>query len=458
MAVKADRWREAAFGRRAPAVAAFGLAVWPSLVPACAADLPSKAAAPQASYLAICNVGGMAGFTIPGTATCLKIGGYVDVGLAEGNISKQYGLQFEGVPGSSPVTSADTTAFSNRDSFGTLGHVQLSFDARTNTAYGPLRAYAEFQANRTSGFEATADGMALNVGYFQWAGFTGGKVGSFFSYLAGGPSWYDFYSPDRFNGNQPTLIGYTANFGSLSASVSIEDTIGARVNGSINGGFTNQYFGTKYPDLVAAVRTEQTWGSAQISGVLHNTHVLGVSNDEGNFWGGAALLGVTYNLPGQTGDRIAAQAVVSHGALGYSGLSNTAWSPLDQGLNLNGNGTIFQLTDALNYDTGQWSIPTAWSVAALYHHYFSPQFSVAPEVSFASVTYSGSPAMISAHATSVIVGGTAYYNPVPHLGFQLGIIYQRTHQDVPAGYDPAGAPFHANSSGVAATLQIVRDF
>ena len=41
-----------------------------------AADLPTKKAAP-AEYVKICNVGGMAGFIIPGSDTCLKIGGYI---------------------------------------------------------------------------------------------------------------------------------------------------------------------------------------------------------------------------------------------------------------------------------------------------------------------------------------------------------------------------------------------
>ena len=41
-----------------------------------AADLPTKKAAP-AEFVKICNVGGMAGFIIPGSDTCLKIGGYV---------------------------------------------------------------------------------------------------------------------------------------------------------------------------------------------------------------------------------------------------------------------------------------------------------------------------------------------------------------------------------------------
>src|SRR6202020_1231936 len=41
-----------------------------------AADLPTRKAAPV-EYVKVCNVGGMAGFVIPGSDTCLKIGGYI---------------------------------------------------------------------------------------------------------------------------------------------------------------------------------------------------------------------------------------------------------------------------------------------------------------------------------------------------------------------------------------------
>jgi hypothetical protein len=54
-----------------------------------AADLPTKKAAP-AEYVKICNVGGMAGFIIPGSDTCLKIGGYITAQVEGGNLEKSY--------------------------------------------------------------------------------------------------------------------------------------------------------------------------------------------------------------------------------------------------------------------------------------------------------------------------------------------------------------------------------
>ena len=108
---------------------------------------------------------------------------------------------------------------------------------RQYTPYGVLRGYAEIEADNSNGFEVTGAPFLLNVAYVQWAGLTAGKVGSFFSYLAGGPAWYDFYSPDRVSGNQPDVFAYTATFSQgLSATLSFEDAVGAQVNGPFNGG------------------------------------------------------------------------------------------------------------------------------------------------------------------------------------------------------------------------------
>ncbi|MGA2793229.1 MAG: porin, partial [Roseiarcus sp.] len=258
-----------------------------------AADLPTLKAAPIA-YVQTCNVGGMAGFVIPGTETCLKISGYVNLEVAVGNVERQSGLAFTGVPGASPVTSQEIASAKSMDTLGFLARGQVDFDVRQQTSYGVLRGYAEIQGINSNGFESTANGMIVNVAYVQWAGLTAGKVGSFFSYLAGGPSWYDVYSPDRVSSNQPDVLAYTATFGGgFSATISFEDGTSADVNNGFNGGFNNTYLGERYPDVVAAVRADETWGSAQLSGVAHNTRAIGVSGDTADIWGYAFLAGAT---------------------------------------------------------------------------------------------------------------------------------------------------------------------
>jgi hypothetical protein len=65
--------------------------------------------------------------------------------------------------------------------------------------------------------------------------------------------------------------------------------------------------------------------------------------------------------------------------------------------------------------------------------------------------------MISTTANSVLGGIIAHWDPVAHLDFQAGIMVQATRQATPAAYvGPASFPI--NSSGLAGSLSITRDF
>ena len=106
---------------------------------------------------------------------------------------------------------------------------------------------------------------------------------------------------------------------------------------------------------------------------------------------------------------------------------------------------------------GAWSYPTTWSAAAYFEHHFSSQFIISPEISWAYVQYSNSPAMISTHASSVLGGAVAHWIPVPHLDFQLHGMIENTVQATPAAYTAPPA-FVGHSWGVAGAFEIVRDF
>jgi Porin subfamily len=54
-----------------------------------AADLPTRKAAPV-EYVRVCNVGGITGWTLPGSDTCVKIRGYMTAHYIGGNLSNQY--------------------------------------------------------------------------------------------------------------------------------------------------------------------------------------------------------------------------------------------------------------------------------------------------------------------------------------------------------------------------------
>jgi hypothetical protein len=49
-----------------------------------AADLPTRKAAPV-EYVRVCNVGGITGWTLPGSDTCVKFSGYMTAHFIGGN-------------------------------------------------------------------------------------------------------------------------------------------------------------------------------------------------------------------------------------------------------------------------------------------------------------------------------------------------------------------------------------
>src|SRR6201996_3158221 len=60
-----------------------------AVVTAQAADLPTRKAA-AVEYVRVCNVGGVTGWTLPGSDTCVKFSGYMTAHFIGGSINNQY--------------------------------------------------------------------------------------------------------------------------------------------------------------------------------------------------------------------------------------------------------------------------------------------------------------------------------------------------------------------------------
>jgi hypothetical protein len=473
-----------------------------------AADLPTRKAAP-AEYVRICNVGGMAGFIIPGSDTCLKISGYVTAQVEAGNL--QTGYTRSVIAGSAAIAGAATlgggapalfgTNSNLRPGFGFTTRANIDFDARTNTAYGVLRGYAEIQFENGNGFDTTGTAAYINLAYVQWAGLTAGKAPSFFSFFGGGEGWANIFSPDQQGFNQPDLLAYTATFGGgFSATLAIQSPGG---NGASGGGTNVNYspagvpntfnYGMMAPDFVANLRVDQSWGSAQISGVAHQVHAF--SSDIGpnatdffgnsasvNTWGWGIDAGVSFNLP-QFGpaDKFAIQGAYTKNAIWYSGIPDGMWG--ENGA-VNGNGlamavgdTYYAIGNAAGNNgpatTSSFATPTAWSVGATFEHHFSPVFSFDPEIAYAELHWSNSLGNLPTNSTSWIAGAVAHWDPVPQLDFAFELLYQTTHQSTPGiWFSPAGVMtgtttsptgvatvgFKNNTDGFAGRFYITRSF
>jgi hypothetical protein len=257
-----------------------------------AADLPVKAKAIE--YVKICTPYGAGFFYIPGTDTCIKLGGYLraDATFNGGGAHGQ------------PAWNGDSGQQNRyRDYFVARSRMALTFDTRTATEYGVVRTFGQadfqfttlggstFNPNSINGSAPVGGNQLLDTpggGYvsvenlfIQFAGFTFGKSASAYaspwqgfpgnnsSFLMGGQS----------NDNTGTNnIQYTAQFGNgVSASIGLDDptvwdrtavyNLALPLNATLNTG--NAYAGVHAPDVVGNIRVDQAWGLFQISGAAH---------------------------------------------------------------------------------------------------------------------------------------------------------------------------------------------
>ena len=103
-----------------------------------AADLPSKKAAPV-EYVRVCSAHGAGFFYIPGSDTCIKLGGRV---------------RFEYNYAPSFARSGNFTGMRS------LGRFEI--DARNSTEFGLLRAYTRVDFARRTGALTTGTGLRIN--------------------------------------------------------------------------------------------------------------------------------------------------------------------------------------------------------------------------------------------------------------------------------------------------------
>src|SRR3954453_15246264 len=256
-----------------------------------AADLPVKAKAVE--YVKICSLYGAGFYYIPGTDTCIKLGGYLRVDTTfNGNI-------YDG-----PAWSGDLGQQNRyRDYFASRSRMALTVDTRTATEYGVVRTFgqidAQFQTQGTNtvnpaNFTASPSAgtqtnllnqpgegyVAVEFVFIQFAGFTFGKSASAYA-----TPWHGYPGNNSsfLLGGHDTVTGvnniqYTAQFGNgVSATIGLDDpTVFNRTSVAnltlgmgATGGFVNTYGGVHYPDLVGNLRVDQAWGLFQVSGALH---------------------------------------------------------------------------------------------------------------------------------------------------------------------------------------------
>ncbi|MBN9039783.1 MAG: porin [Rhizobiales bacterium 62-47] len=425
-----------------------------------AADLPLKAKAVE--YVKVCSLYGAGFYYIPGTDTCIKLGGYLRVDTTFNGSGAYDSPAWAGAAGQGNRLKNDYIGRARQD---------INIDTRTATEYGVVRTYFDATFNWTTGTDAIAAGnLGVYYAFIQFAGFTMGKAVSQFSSpwtgYPGNNTSFLLGGEDDVTGIQQ--LAYTAQFGNgVSASISLEDASAYRQSALYNtvsittagyaGGVlgTNSYAGVSVPDIVGQLRVDQAWGLFQLSAAAHQvrasyygTAVGGGAGSEitghpGDVWGYAVQGAISFkNLPTGAGDSINFTAGYANGASRYvlGGVSPNSFSMYGStslpgayqsiGFGSSADG-VFNGTNGANGTSIEKS--SLWGVRGAFNHNWDPYWSSSLYGSYTSVSWgSNGKTLICGTAVGFVcnpdfniaqIGTVLRWTPVKNLTFSGEVLY-----------------------------------
>ncbi len=233
-------------------------------------------------YVRVCEAFGTGYFYIPGTETCLKLGGYVRFDVQGGS-----------------ALGRDTDLDGDGDAIDARARSMLEISTASDTEYGALKTYTELRFNyhggysgpnySSSSYDAGSD-FFLYQAYIDFAGFRIGKGESAFTTYTGFAGnviqdWVVKYGPFETN-----FVSYKYDNGTgLSAIVSLEDDQGQ---------------GSGYmPDLVAGVGySTGTYGVKLVAGYDESMDAGAIkARIDGSLGGISAFLMAGWNTDGDRG-------------------------------------------------------------------------------------------------------------------------------------------------------------
>jgi len=329
-----------------------------------AADLPVKAKAVE--YVKVCSLYGAGFFYIPGTDTCIKIGGalriesFYNAGISSsmaysGDLGQQNRYRDYFDSRSRMVLNVDTRTATEYGVVRTFGQTSITFDTLGGSSTNPATTGPGGLAGGTAGTAnlANTPGGGFTTADFifiQFAGFTFGKSASAFATpwhgFPGNNTAFLLGGHDTVNGTNN--IQYTAQFGNgVSATIGLDESVVHNRTAVINAGFAanatvtfvatgtafngaglSAYAGQYAPDIVGNIRVDQAWGLFQISAAAHQVNasynILGagsaptalseISGHPDSKWGGAVMAALQIkNLPTGAGDDLKIDATYAKG-------------------------------------------------------------------------------------------------------------------------------------------------
>ncbi|MFZ5738904.1 MAG: porin [Pseudomonadota bacterium] len=476
-----------------------------------AADLPLKAKAVE--YVKVCSLYGAGFYYIPGTDTCIKLGGYIRAEYAFNAGGMTETPSWNGNAGQGNRLSNNTIYRSRAD---------LNIDTRTATEYGVVRTYFDSVFTWTTGSDTVANGsLGVYFAFVQFAGFTFGKAVSQFSTpWHGGPG---NITSNLLGGDDTSTginqVSYTAEFGNgVSASISLEDQSSYRTASGISNVFnatggnaaswlqgagngTSYTAGTNVPDIVGKIRVDQAWGLFQVSAAAHQirasyyTPALETSGHPSDKWGFAVLAALSLkNLPTGPGDSINLDATYADGATRYviGGTSPNAFAMYSDssfggvyqsvGFGSAPDG-VFAGTNNLN-GTGISTVK-AWGIRGAFNHNWNKNWASSLFGAYSSVDFGGTGgALYNAALGAAVPGfGTTYtgnpnfniaqiglrttWTPVKNLTFSGEVMWMRLDQNYsgvtavnvqPTGTKPLARYEFKDQDTVVGAVRVQRTF
>jgi hypothetical protein len=417
---------------------AFAAAAVATVAGAQAADL-NKPAKVAVDYVKVCDAYGAGFFYIPGSDTCLKIGGFARFDIFTGG-------QSSNTTAGGPGFNTFPTRANNAVATGVRADVTL--DARTNTSFGLLRSFIDFHPDLgTSATNGSRTTVELDQAFVQLGGLTAGRTTSK-SNFGDGEQNNQEYVYEAFLDHSVNLLAYTFTFGNgVTATLSIEDPTTAGYQNTAggaspvrNGGATFRYGALNLPDFVGQLNVTQAWGEAQIAVIAHQDYgsVATPFTKEGY----AVTGGILFNVPTfGAGDTIAFNAGYGSGAVGY----------VQSYRSIGNNGGAFA-----GYDTGadavvrggSLKLSNSWEIGSSIVHHFSPTV----DINLAPAYFSWSDQNLRYSQTQFSASLDWY--PVKGLKIEPDFEYSYTSLNAASKADVGGT----NGSGYVFGVRVQRSF
>jgi Porin subfamily len=375
------------------------------------AELPVKAAPVQ--YVKICTLYGEGFYYIPGSDTCLRLGGYVRA---------EYGWNLVGArtPAYCGTQGAQDRTVSQ---LSTRNRLAVQMDTRTQTQYGTLRTFTSlFMQSEDQVFSFTAQRA-----FIQWLGFTFGHAQSFQD------TWAitDAYHLAQQQNNSDTganginQIAYTMELGNgmtLTAGadevrrkslLNFANTAALRVDAEPS----NSFRGQDWPDTHLDFKVNQAWGYYALTGVVHDVAATYYNCRSGTPASNAVLTDCNYPkdrvgwaietgaeikldfiAPGDHGGFMLryAQGASQFGGGGSLGSAGLFASGYQVGIGWITDGVFFGTLPGSLLPTActpgvckdvQIQLTTTWTVGGAYEHYWTPQLKTAISGAYTQIQY-----------------------------------------------------------------------